>query len=91
MQQVNMRDVSAVTKALIDTQAYQAVKFVSENFVVRATKPRYRHRRKQWDARDRHVSLVVSFGAPNYRERAHLKRFGSLPRRVVVRDFPRPR
>ena len=88
---LNHRDVAAVTKALVSTQAYQAVKFVSPSFVVRATKPR-RGCGKQWDKRDRSVSLVLTYGAPNHRERAFLKaRGGIAPARVQLRDFPKPR
>lgn len=93
---LNHRDIAAVTKALVDTETYQAVKYVSEKFVVRATKPRYRHQKKQWDKRDNRVSLIVTFGAPNYLERAFIancKRAGEpLPvRKIQLRDFPKVR
>ncbi len=86
---LNSRDVAAVVKALVDTQAYQAAKFLSENFVIRATKPR--RKLGAWSNRYKRTHLVVTFGAPNYRERQHLRRLGKVPARVQLRDFPQSR
>jgi len=89
---LNCRDVDKVVKALLDTQAYSAVRFLSDRQIVRATKPR-RRKGKQWDARDSSVQLVLTIGAPNYLEREvirrHKKAGKPLPKKVLVRDFPR--
>lgn len=58
---------SKVCSALINSDARSAIKYVAYNIVVRATwhnKPSGRHTRE---------TMVVSYGAPNYRERKFIK------------------
>lgn len=92
----NARDVAEVVTALLTRQCYSVTRYLSPRMVIRATKPRYRHRKRQWRSDDSRIGLVVSIGVPNWRERNLISR-----RRAAKdsrgfpftehRDFPKPR
>lgn len=84
--QVDSRLFAVVIDALIKhSDAKSAVKFIDAKTVVRAT---WRNKPK---ARNYMESMVVSYGQPNYLERAFIARAASLPRAVQFRPWPKPR
>jgi hypothetical protein len=89
-EKIDTKDLTEVVVSLVRAEAYSATKFISKNFVIRATKPCYRRRKKQWSARDTRDNLVLTVGVPNYREREFVKKFssGTLPTEVQIRNFP---
>lgn len=56
--------VALLTKALLDSDARQAVKYVSEKEVIRATRRAYKGRRQRY-----REEVLISVCKPNYRER----------------------
>ncbi len=75
-------------------KCYQATRYVSEKLIIRATKPRLKHRKSQWQAKDTRSEFVLTIGQPNYREREFIracKKAGEpLPvRKIQLRDFPK--
>jgi hypothetical protein len=58
----------SVIKAILQTGAHRATRYVSPDFTVKATRP---HRP---DKRSNRVTLVVSFGRPNFAERLFIRR-----------------
>jgi hypothetical protein len=85
-------DIGAVVSALLTRQCYSVTHFVSRQLVIRATKPRYRRRKKQWSAKDTRTGLILTIGKPNYRECGILARQKTaFTPFTVYRDFPKPR
>lgn len=87
---VHANDVGPVVVALMNAQCYSATQYLTKKLVIRATHPRYHSRKKQWDKRDTRLDLRLTIGAPNYHERAFIKKHG-LPDDIQLRDFPKPR
>ena len=82
MRDVETQHIAQVCKALIGSTSRSAVKIIDGLFVVRATwryKPDRRHMRRE---------LVVTFGAPNYRERQLIKS-GVTYGKTYLRAWPK--
>lgn len=82
---------SEVIAVLLSTGSKQAVKYISPNLVVKATRKSYGGRPQRKDARNE--TLLVTFGKPNYREREFIalaKKVGEpFPiKRCQLRGFP---
>jgi len=76
-----------LAEAILEAGAKRATKYVSKTEVVKAT--RRGKRRKH----DRRVEILFTAGAPNYAERAFIKRAArageTFPMRVVAKYEPR--
>jgi hypothetical protein len=86
-------NAGVIIATLLDNDAYQTTKYIAPNQVMRATR---RVWKRKIDRRDRRIELVVTIGAPNYREREFikvLKKAGEpFPvKKVQIRFMPKPR
>jgi len=80
--------VGAVVEALVSTDSKHATKYLSPQHTVKATVIGVRPRK-----RDKRLYLVVTIGAPNYREREFIKRCARegvalITQQVQLRPFP---
>lgn len=80
-----------VVDVLLRTKSRQAVKYLSEKLVVKATRKSYRGRPPRKD--EKQETLLVTFGRPNYREREFIQRATRLGepfpiKRCQLRGFP---
>lgn len=60
-----------VIGVLLGTGSKQAIKYLSESMVVKATRKSFDGKPQRKDARNE--TLLVTFGKPNYREREFIK------------------
>lgn len=67
-----MNAISTVIEVLFRTESHRAVKYLSENHVVRATWRRYRYNNRK-PRKDGPVDVVLHVGRPNYKERQFIK------------------
>lgn len=68
---VGTTSFAEVIGVLLSTGSKQAIKYLSPNLVVKATRKSYEGRPQRKDARNE--TLLVTFGKPNYREREFIK------------------
>jgi len=66
--------VGSLVEALIEFDAKQALKYLSDRLVVKATRKTYRRDGKRIDNRDSSISISLKIGAPNYIERQFIKK-----------------
>lgn len=86
--------VPAVVKMLIETRAHKAVKYLSQNFVVRAVAPLYNG--KVRSRAEKSTTIVLSIGKPNFRERRFIKTLVKAKepfpvRNIIIKMPPVPR
>lgn len=85
---VTRKALAQVTEAVLEAHAHSATKYLSSRVVVRATRQLYSGRVEKGERR---VTLIVSFGVPNYLERkviANCRKAGlPLPKAVQIK-FP---
>ena len=87
----SLKSVKCLTKTLevlVSSNSYRATYYLSPAFTVKAV------RRHRIDRRDSRVEIVLTFGAPNYKERLFIKackRAGeSFPvKKIQLKAFPR--
>jgi len=73
MEKEIIKAVSEVVASVYGSKSIRrAVKFLSKNLTVRATKKIYRGKARRND-----IDIVLSIGAPNYKERQLLKNYKS--------------
>lgn len=70
-----MQYVEMVVRALRDSNAYRATKFVSPKEIIRATRRRFRHKGsvRRNPRKVSNMELVLTIGRPNYQERIFIK------------------
>lgn len=83
---------TALIHALLETAAYQAVKYLSPSLVARATRSVSMKERKLY-SRETRANFNVTVGVPNYRERLFIKdcRKAGEPfpvARIQLREIP---
>lgn len=69
---VGREEISPVIEAVFWGEHKQAVRYVTEKEVIKAT------RRGKLDRRSRHTEILLSIGPPNYAEREMIKKFKRL-------------
>lgn len=66
----NYKTYANLAKALIESEAHTATKYISDKYVIRATRRLFKHRK--WSARD-NVEISFVAGRPNYAARQFIK------------------
>lgn len=79
-----MNDVARVVGALLVSGAHRATKYVSEKFVVNATRPFYGGKAPRKGSK---VEIVVTMGRPNYAHRAFIRRCKKAGEPLPVRKI----
>jgi len=72
-----MNPYAKAIETVLMQNAYRATVYVKPGFVVKATR---RHKIRK---NDRTREFVVTFGAPNYRERAYIAKHKTFPRGYI--------
>lgn len=77
-----------VIEALLLTGSRSATKYVNPHFVVRATRPMSKKRKKPVDRADsRSMTVLVTMGRPNYRDRQFIKDCKAAGEKFPVRNI----
>jgi len=84
--------IRLVTQCLINTDSYQATKYLSPNEVITATRLTYGRKIGRFD----NIDFRVKVGKPNYRERMFIKLLKKAKEpfpvsRIQLRPFPKKR
>lgn len=88
------KHVSLVVEALLSNNARSATKYLDKNYVVRATRPMSKRRKRPLDrVTSRSLTVLVTLGRPNYRERLFVKSCQKAGepfpvRKIQLRSYP---
>jgi len=63
--------IGQVVEKLVDTDAIKATKFISSEYVIKATRKRYGGK---IDKRSKTIDIVLTIGKPNYSEREFIEK-----------------